>query len=136
MYSLTSMFVLGLDSFVSCLAIGSHSLSWRERLRLALAFGACDATATLLGTMRPHRVEELAVFPVYVLCALLIVRAYRPGRRLLYALPVLLSIDNLFSGDPVSMVPATGFGSAAMALLGVSLAAACRPVFVKSEGFA
>jgi hypothetical protein len=136
MHPLTSMFVLGLDSFVTCLAIGSHVLSWRERIRLALAFGACDATATLLGTVRPHRVEVLAAFPVYILCALVIGRAYRPGSRLLYALPVLLSIDNLFSGVPVSMAPGLGFSSLAMALLGLSLAAACRRVFAECEGAA
>jgi len=134
MYPLTSVFGLGLDSFLACLAIGSHELSWRERLRLAVAFGVCDAAATGLGSIRPHRIPEPPALLIYLLCALLLSRAARSSRTLLYALPALLSVDNLFAGAPASMALLLGLGSAAMAMFGLSLAAACRGVILDGQG--
>jgi hypothetical protein len=125
------MYGLGLDSLLACLAIGAHGLSWRERLRLAGAFGVWDAAATVLGSFRPHRLPEPPALVIYLLCALLLSRAARSNRALLYALPALLSIDNLFGGAPASMALLVGLGSATMAMFGLSLAAACRRVILE-----
>ena len=133
MHALFSVVGLGLDSFLACLAIGCYALSRRERLQFALAFGACDAAAALAGSVWPHRLPEPPTLAIYLICVLLLVSAARTSRTLLYSLPVLLSVDNLFSGVPASMAPALGASSAVMALLGLSLAALGRGMFLGSE---
>jgi putative Mn2+ efflux pump MntP len=129
MYPLAAIFDLGLDSLLAGLALGSRSLSWRDRLRFAMIFGLCDATANLCGSVWQHPFPEPPALAIYILCALSLCFAARYSRSLLYALPVLLSIDNLFSGGPATMAPLLGFSSAAMALLGLTVAAACRRMF-------
>jgi len=131
MYMLTSVFGLGLDSFLACLVIGWQELSWRERVRLAVAFGACDAAATLLGAFRPHPLPERPAFVLYLLFVLLLGRAARSSRTLIYALPALLSLDNLWGGRPASLTLALGLSSAVIAMCGLSLASACRRLILK-----
>jgi putative Mn2+ efflux pump MntP len=133
MYALTSMFGLGLDSFLACLAIGAHELSWQERVRLAVAFGACDAAATFVGAVRPHWLLEPPALAIYVVFVLVLGRAARSNRTLLYILPVLLSLDNLFSGAPPSTALLLGLGSAVMAMFGLSFTAACRRLILKRQ---
>lgn len=70
---------------------------------------------------------------IYLVCVLLLVSAARTSRLVLYSLPVLLSVDNLFSGVPASLAPALGASSAVMALLGLSLAALGRKMFYGLE---
>jgi putative Mn2+ efflux pump MntP len=130
MHALTFVVEFGLDSFLAGLAVGSFALSKRHWLRLAFAFGACDAAATLAGSFRPHWLRELPSLPIYLLCAFLVARAVRSNRALLYTLPLLLSVDNFFSGNPASTAPALGFGSAVFVLLGLSVAAAFQRVFL------
>jgi hypothetical protein len=129
MHPLISLVNFGFDSFLAGVAIGLCAPSWRHNVRLALAFGACDAAATLAGSMWPHRLPEVPALAIYLLCAFFFAQAVRSNRALLYALPVLFSVDNFFGGSPASMVPALGFGSAVMVLLGLSVASAWRRVF-------
>lgn len=129
MHPLISVVNFGFDSFLAGVTIGSHALSWRHKVRFALAFGACDSAATLAGSVWPHRLPEVPVLAVYLLCAFFFARAVRSNRALLYVLPVLFSVDNFFGGNPASTAPALGFGSAVMVLLGLSVAAAWRRVF-------
>jgi len=133
MHALISMVGLGFDSFLACLAIGFYAASWRERFRLAVAFGACDAAATLLGSVWPHPFPEPLALATYFLCVFLLAMAAQSRRELLHALPVLLSVDNLFGGLSANTAPALGAGSALMALLGLSLAALGRRVFSTLE---
>jgi putative Mn2+ efflux pump MntP len=117
---------LSLDSLVASCAIGFLSLSWRERLNLAIAFGAWDAAAILMGSAIPHRLLEPPSLAIYILFVLMLSLAARSNRRLLYALPMILSIDNFFSGCPASAAFALGLSSATLSLLGFSAEAALR----------
>jgi putative Mn2+ efflux pump MntP len=136
MGALVSMLGFGVDSFLASLPVGLRKLSWCEQMRLAVAFGVCDATATLLGSVRPHQLPHPPALLIYFLCALLLGRAARSNRTLLYALPALLSIDNLFAGTPASLAFLLGLSSAVMATLGLLLAAACRRLLRGSGGLA
>src|ERR1700690_3640682 len=100
MHSFTSVVALGLERFLACLVIGTCSARWRDRVGLALAFGGCDAMATLAGSLWPHPSLELSAIMLWALCAFLVCRIALPSRRFLYLLPALLSLDNLFAGSP------------------------------------
>ena len=115
-----------MDSFLASLVLGLGRQTWGERLRLAAAFGVCDAIATLLGSLRPLPVLRPPALLIYLLCALLLSRAARSNRTLLYVLPALLSVDNLFCGAQAGTALLLGLDSAAMAALGFLLVAACR----------
>jgi hypothetical protein len=117
---------LGFDSFLVCLAIGCCAWSWPERFQFAVAFGTCDAAATLLGSMWPHLLSPPLALLVYLPCVCLLAPAAQNRRVLLYALPLLCSVDNLFGGLPASTAPALGAGSATMAFLGLSLSGVGR----------
>jgi hypothetical protein len=133
MHGLFSVVGLGCDSFLAGVAIGCYALSRRERFGFAIAFGACDAAATFAGSLWPHRLAEPPALAIYLICVWLLASAARTHRVLLYCLPVLLSVDNLFGGVPASMAPALGGSSAAVALLGLSLAALGRDRFLAAE---
>lgn len=133
MHVLFSVVGLGFDSFLAGLVIGSYALSSRDRFRIAIMFGACDAAATLVGSLWLHRSAEPPALAVYLICVLLLASSTRARRALLYCLPALLSVDNLFGGVPASLAPALGGSSALMALLGLSLAALGRDLFVLSD---
>lgn len=117
---------LGIDSFFACLVIGACGLSRHEVLGWGLAFGACDAAASLLGAIWPLQISHAAALGIYSLCLLLLLWAARDRRVLLYGLPVVLSFDNLSGGTPALMAPALGAGSAVMAVWGLSVAASVR----------
>lgn len=133
MHVLTLVFSFSLDTLLVCLGIGWHVRSRRERLRLAMVFGACDAMAAALGSLWQYRLPDLATFCIYLLCAFLLGQAVRSRSVLIYVLPVLLSLDNLFSGVPSNLAPALGLGSALMALLGLSLSAFAGRMFLVLE---
>jgi putative Mn2+ efflux pump MntP len=129
MHPLISVINFSFDSFLAGVAMGSWVPSWRPKFGLALAFGACDAAATLAGSVWRHRLPGPPALVIYLLCAFLFVWAVRSNRALLYLLPVLFSVDNFFGGNPASMAPALGFGSAVMVLFGLIVAAAWQHVF-------
>ncbi len=124
---------LGIDTFLACLCIGAYGVSRREALGCAAAFGACDAAASLAGSMWALQIPHAAALAAYLICPILLVCAARTKRPLLYGLPILLSLDNLCGGAPAAMAPALGAGSAVMALLGLSLAAFARDRLVVSR---
>jgi hypothetical protein len=109
------------DSFVCGLALGSQALPTALRLRLVLAFGICDAIASAIGQMIGHPKMLPPALIVYLCCAGLLGLAAGGNRRILYALPVLLCIDNLADGAS-SPIPA-GVASGAMAAFGMAIAA-------------
>ncbi len=51
---------LGIDSFIACLAMGALPITRWEAVRLAAAFGLCDAAATLIGMQIPHAMPTFA----------------------------------------------------------------------------
>lgn len=120
MHVLLSGIGASLDSFLVCVAVGSQMPLWRDRLRLSLVFGICDAAAALLGSFWQCGALEPQAIAIYLLCATLIAQGASHSRALLYAAPLLLSIDNLFGGNAES-APVFGLGSFAMALCGLSV---------------
>ena len=123
MNALDSSLLLGLDSGVCCFAIGWMPLAWRTRAMLALAFGACDAMASAAGVLSNHPLAAPPTLVVYLCCAALLGLATRYSRKLLYALPILLSLDNFASGTGLDNAISDGIGSAMLALAGFSLGA-------------
>jgi hypothetical protein len=122
MDALLRVAALGLDSFLACLVIGAYGVSRAEAFGLAATFGACDAAASLVGSIWPLQLPPLVAVGLYLMCPLLLVSAARSRRILLFGLPVLLSLDNLCSTTPAAMAPVLGAGSAAMALAGLRIA--------------
>jgi len=113
--------LLGLDSFVACVALSPFRLSVRGRYCLAAAFGLCDGSATLLSQM-PN--ASLLALSILAICFLLLLMPESQGassRRLLITLPLVLSIDNLLDAAPPSTALASGISSAAWALLGLQV---------------
>jgi len=134
-----TVLLLGSDSFVVSFVCGPLRSGQWARLRLALAFGGCDALGMLAGaSLRWHlgawgRVPVPVVIAGVALC--LVVATARGKRfrgRLLFALPVLLSFDNLVfgaAGGPLSRqvvahAGLSGLASGAMALGGLALGGA------------
>lgn len=126
MDTLLDLTSLGSDSFLACLIVGALGISRREALGLATAFGACDAAASLLGSMWPVHLSPLVLVAAMLLCALVLVAAARGARALLPALPLLLSLDNLCTALPAGMSLPAGAASGAMAALGLYLATTVR----------
>jgi hypothetical protein len=112
---------LSLDSGICCVALGPLTSSAAQRLRLAVAFGACDMAATALGSLAPQLAMSPSRFPLYLCCALLVGLAGRFNRTFLYASPAILSLDNLVSGQAPETAICDGLGSAALALLGMAV---------------
>ena len=131
-YLLASVFSFSLDTFLACLGVGFFLKSWRQRLGLAVAFGACDGMAAGLGLRVDYHLPEPLTVTIYLLAAFMLGRAARSRSALLFALPVLFSIDNLFGGAPATLAPALGVGSALMAMLGLTLSLMVRQALVPS----
>jgi hypothetical protein len=117
---------LGIDSFIACLAMGALPITRWEAVRLAAAFGLCDAAATLIGMQIPHAMPSSLDWVLYLICAALIGIAARHSRRILYLVPILLSLDNLVAGAPPWACVELAVSSAAMALAGLLLARTWR----------
>ena len=116
---------LGTDSFLACVAIGSLAISLRERIWLAAAFGAFDACATLISNAGVVLPEPLAL-TIYLVCAFLLGYAAKSRRSIVYLLPLLLSVDNVFSGGTPVFALLLGVSSGVMAMAGLVLGGACR----------
>ncbi len=105
--------LLSLDSFVASFGLGACGTGYRQRNRLAVAFGVCDGTATLLGlTLGAAIGSRLAPFadwvaPLFVGCyAIVVLVMTRLGNsiagahrtrdlRILYSIPLVMGLDNL-----------------------------------------
>jgi len=127
-------FVLGfgLDSLLASLIVGSLLRSWRERFGFALAFGAFDSAAALAGPLWPRHMPQPPAFAAYLMCVVVLAVGARYNRALCYLLPLLLGVDNLFGGAPASAL-SLGADSALLSLLGLSLAAFGRSIFLPSR---
>jgi hypothetical protein len=131
-------FLLSLDSLFASLALGVFRVDRARQLRLALAFGICDAFASSLrSSLGPLTTKSFwlelpqvrLALGVYLLAVFFvwIFRVTRPlGSRLLWTIPILLSIDNLFGPGQVpftfSSAILVAFASASMSLVGFGLA--------------
>jgi hypothetical protein len=124
MHSLYAIATFSLDSFIASLVIGCGSIGWRARITLAAGFGICDTVAAGVGAFLPHVDLGFFEFVIYAACVTLLAASARSRRpALLYVLPILLSVDNLFSGLSVESAPVLGIGSCVSSLLGFGAAA-------------
>lgn len=71
---------------------------------------------------------------IYGIAVALIIRAALRSRTWLYAVPILLTIDNLAAGRPAPEALVLGLGSAAMAGLGLVLGGLGRRLAVGAAG--
>jgi putative Mn2+ efflux pump MntP len=142
--SLLAALLLGTDSFVVSCACGPLRTGRWARLRLALAFAACDALALLVGAglvgaglqwrfgAWGHAPVPIVIAGAALCLFLATAHGKRVSGRLLFALPVLLSFDNLVfgaAGGPLSLRVAAnagmlGMASGVMALAGLALGGA------------
>jgi hypothetical protein len=111
---------LSIDSLLAGLAAGPF-LTSRRQFALAAALGVADGWATFVAGAGQRTLYELtAVFALALVAA--IVGA--PRRRWWYALPIVLSIDNLLLPLRASDAPAAAFASAILAGLGICASSA------------
>jgi hypothetical protein len=143
-----SLLLLGLDSLIVCLAVGVI-VDGRSRYKLAALFGIADGVAFLIGaglglqflSEGASTVLTTAAVVVLALYLLVVAAGSRPfaARWTVWALPGVLVFDNLtyglFSDHAASSVfaqaGAQALSSAALALLGLVVAGALRPAFVR-----
>jgi len=69
----------------------------------------------------PHQLLGFPDVVAYVCCVPLLLASATRSRAWLYALPLVLSIDNLAAGIPASQTPILALSSAAMAAVGLAL---------------
>lgn len=119
-------FLLGLDSFFAGLVAGPLLRSWRGRSCLALGFGLWDGLASWVGACMPHQIPDVPTVVLYVCCVPLLLAGASRSRIWLFALPVLLSLDNLAAGGPGGEAPWQALSSAGMAALGLTIGRAGR----------
>ncbi len=137
--------LLSIDSLIASTALGPVMAISPRRWRLAALFGTCDALAYLAGGLLPQAVglsgvAELGVpllvvaYACYCLAASSWV-AMRADARIAFALPVLMSIDNLVAGaqhaaagaEAIVQALLLGLVSAAFSWCGLVVAGLRRP---------
>ena len=137
--------LLGIDSFIVCLAVGAL-VDGRARFKLAALFGAADAVAFLVGAGLGWRLlsegaSAVLTSGLLVACSvyLLVVAAGTrqvAARWPVWMLPAVLVFDNLTYGlvghhGAASLFQQAGeqaLSSSVLALVGLLAAAALRPV--------
>ena len=136
MSSLLAALLLGSDSFIVSLALGPLITRPPARRRLALAFGTCDAVATVVGLVLHWHIPGgwvTGAAPVLAFAYgsyLLVIARVSPARLRrwpAYLLPALLSLDNLAYGSAARSLGAgilphalvLGASSGALALTGL-----------------
>jgi hypothetical protein len=137
--------LLGIDSFIACLAIGAL-VDRRSWVWLAALFAAADAAAFLIGAglgwgLMSQAASELIGMGTLVLLGvyLLVVAAGTAqvtARRAVWLLPFALTLDNLafgMAGEPTSSVLAQALSSGMLAYLGLFAAAWLPRVAPKLE---
>jgi hypothetical protein len=129
--------LLGIDSFIACMAIGAI-VDKRWRLPLAAAFGIADGTAFLIGaglgwTISAGVTEVLEIGTLAALGAWLVVVAAGTRRAAelwpLWVLPLALTMDNLaygvasdYSGSLLGHAAEQALASSLLALVGLYVA--------------
>jgi putative Mn2+ efflux pump MntP len=134
--------LLSIDSFVVSFALGTCRVTRRQENRLAVAFGVCDGVAWLIGCwlqgILASKIGSVlewggpAFVLMYSIVVLLMARmgrslsnlGSRRGQLMLFALPLVMSLDNLVA--PISSA-ATGSPVAGAAVVGLvsGLASLC-----------
>jgi hypothetical protein len=130
-------FVLSLDSLFASFALCAFRVERSRQLKLAVAFGICDGLATLIrgafdlpggnvSWVTSHQFHvTVGAYLVAVLLVLLFEATKPFGTRLLWTVPVVLSIDNLvgpsFTPTSFGFVTLVVFASASMSLVGFRL---------------
>jgi hypothetical protein len=98
--------LLGIDSFIACIAVGAV-VSRRARLPFAALFGVCDGVGFLIGSafhwsmpdMTASVVETAVFVALGVYWIILAIGSQRvSGTRWMWLLPIVLSIDNITFG--------------------------------------
>jgi hypothetical protein len=141
--------LLGIDSFIACMAIGAI-VDKRWRLPLAAAFGVADGAAFLIGAGLGWTISAgvTAVLEVGTLAALglwLIVVAAGTRRMAelwpLWVLPLALTMDNLaygvasdYSGSLLGHAAEQALASALLALVGLYVAGVLPRVLPAMNG--
>jgi putative Mn2+ efflux pump MntP len=137
MHLLITAPLLGVDSFVVSAALGPMFKPSGPGWRMAVAFGACDAIAFVIGSAfcgaawigqvtGPTLPAAVLAYGLYVLAAARW-SSHRVSTRPVYLLPVLMSFDNLvdslLAGPPgggvFGQALLLGFASGALSLLGL-----------------
>jgi putative Mn2+ efflux pump MntP len=139
--SIANVFWLSFDSLVVSLALGPLLRLPSACIRLALAFGACDALAYVIGGalgwhvggewVRQAGAVLVFSYGLYVL-AVAAWSLSRVGRWLIWVMPLFMSLDNLAFGaaNPSSSLGLAqrafllGIASGALALTGLLLSSA------------
>ena len=127
--------LLGIDSFIACMAIGAL-VDRRSWVWLAALFAAADAVGFLIGAglgwaLMSEAASEVIAMGTFVLLGLyLLVVAAGTGqltaRWAVWVLPFALTLDNLafgLAGEPTSSVLAQALSSGMLAYLGLFVAA-------------
>jgi len=138
---LLAAFLLSLDSFVVAVALSPLINSPVSRWRLASLFGVCDGLAVIVGSALSQSVSGLhinervvpffvVVFGLYCLVAAQW-KQFRAHPRLVWILPMLMSLDNLAYGAGIGELTGSVF-TQALALAATSLALAAIGLYIGS----
>jgi hypothetical protein len=139
------LLLLGLDSLIVCLAVGSI-VAARSRLKFAALFGVADGLAFMVGAGLGWQLFSegqsavltsgaLVVMALYLLVVAAGTRRIAPGWPV-WILPAVLVFDNLTyglvgehaAGSVVQQAGEQALSSALLAFVGLLAAAALRPV--------
>jgi hypothetical protein len=145
-----SILLCSLDSFLASLGIGLIESSAINRRRLVAAFALCDCLGTIVGAslrlgMAPMRPGGLGLTLASLLFSGVALGVMVCSRRLpsiLFAIPILLSLDNFLTGlldgsiEALSSAWIAGVASGLLAGSGFAAASVVRTQFSRARAFA
>ena len=123
MNTLIDQLSMGFDSTLCCIALGGAVAVRGKRLVLALLFGLSDLVASLLASLPVSHLVPMPPTALYLGFAVLVGIAARVHPRLVWAAPLVLSLDNLFGASSLSGAFVDGASSALLALAALSAGA-------------
>lgn len=112
-------FRLGGDSLLMGLGAGFVVLRLRDRVAWAIAFGACDGAASVLGAECLHRSIDIPGAAYFALIGLMVALVSCGKRWVLWCVPLIFSVDNFFSMTPADEAPVLAMSSALFAFVGL-----------------
>lgn len=129
------LILCSLDSLVGAFAMQFCGIGRLSRARVVIAFGLCDLLASIAGAILAASAHPLATAvengwltkAALIMIPIVAIVAADRSRRLLWLLPVVFAVDNLFSGwagnfPNAFLALSTGLASASFAGLGIALA--------------